>query len=56
MGESKRRGTYEQRKAAAEEREAKQRMLQREIDLRKPSPKHTALMTTLLGLTVGASS
>jgi hypothetical protein len=48
MGQAKLRGTYEQRKAAAEERRREADKLKAEVVRRKPSPKHLALMAVLL--------
>ena len=50
MGEAKRRGTFEERKDVATERDFKWRAAMAEIEYRKPSPKHTRLMATIAGL------
>lgn len=47
MGQAKQRGTFEQRKAEAIERNQEQRKLIAEVRRRKPSPKHTALIAAL---------
>ena len=44
MGQAKQRGTFEQRKAAAEERNRQERMVKAQLAQRRPSPKHAALM------------
>lgn len=47
MGEANRRGSYEQRKQASIEHNAKKVEALREAYRRRPSPKHTALMATI---------
>lgn len=47
MGQAKKRGTFEQRKQAAEERDRHQRMVKAQLAQRLPSPKHVALMGAL---------
>lgn len=54
MGEANRRGTYEERKAAAIERDSKIMQARAEIERRKPSPKYTRLMATIAGLAVAS--
>ena len=44
MGQAKQRGTFEQRKAAAEERNRQERIVKAQLAQRRPSPKHVALM------------
>lgn len=44
MGQAKQRGTYEQRKATAEERNRHERTVKAQLAQRRPSPKHVALM------------
>jgi hypothetical protein len=50
MGQAKRRGTYEQRKAAAEERSRKELMVKAQLLQRRPSPEHVALMGMIAAL------
>ncbi len=50
MGQAKQRGTYEQRKAAAEERNRHERMVKAQLAQRRPSPKHVALMGMLAAM------
>jgi hypothetical protein len=53
MGEAKRRGTYEERLAAAIARKEKEASVKREILARRPSPKlskNTAVIATLLAI------
>ena len=56
MGEAKRRGTFEERKAAATERDVKWQAAMVEIKRRKPSPKHTTLMAIMAGLAVAMNA
>ena len=56
MGEAKRRGTFEERKAAATERDVKWQAAMAEIERRKPSTKHTFLMATMVCLVAGLNS
>lgn len=56
MGEAKIRGTFEERKAAAIERDMRSLAARAEIERRKPSPKHTRLMASILGLTLAPYS
>ena len=44
MGQAKQRGTFEQRKVAAEERNRHERTVKAQIAQRRPSPKHVALI------------
>ena len=44
MGQAKQRGTYEQRKAEAEERNRNARMVKAQLAQRRPSPKHVAFL------------
>ena len=44
MGQAKQRGTYEQRKVTAEDRNRHDRMVKAQLEQRRPSPKHVALM------------
>lgn len=44
MGQAKRRGTYEQRKAAAEERNLREQVERSQLLRRRPSPRHLALL------------
>lgn len=44
MGQAKQRGTYEQRKVVAEERNRHDWMIKAQLAQRRPSPKHVALM------------
>ena len=53
MGEAKRRGTLEERKAAAVAYDRKRQAAKAEVARRKPSPKHTLLMVTAAGLASG---
>ena len=53
MGEARRRGTYEERKAMAIERDRKAAMGRQEVETRKPSPKHMRMVSALAGLTAG---
>ena len=50
MGQAKKRGTFEERKAAAEELANEKHKLQTEMQRRRPSPKHLALMASVFGL------
>lgn len=47
MGQAKQRGTYEQRKEAAKERNRQERMVKAQLAQRRPSPKHVALMALI---------
>ena len=53
MGQAKQRGTYEVRKAGAVERDKKRRMAMAEIERRRPSPKHVALMGMIAAMMQG---
>jgi len=44
MGQAKQRGTYEQRKLEAEDRNRHERTIKAELAQRRPSPKHVAFM------------
>jgi hypothetical protein len=55
MGQAKQRGTFEERKSAAVERNKKQRLAMLDIQRRKPSPKHVALMGMIAATMAGAS-
>ena len=50
MGEAKRRGTFEERKAKAIARDQQIMMAKRGIDMRRPSPKHIQLMAMVAGI------
>ncbi len=50
MGQAKRRGTFEQRKAAAIERSRQERMAMAHVLQRRPSPKHVALMAAIAAM------
>lgn len=50
MGQAKQRGTFEQRQAEGEERKRKEREMMAEVYRRRPSPKHTAFMASMLAL------
>ena len=52
MGEAKRRGTFEERKATAVKRGMKFAAAMAEIERHKPSPKHLLLMKAIALLTV----
>lgn len=56
MGQAKARGTFEERKAAAIERDEKRRAAYAEVQRRKPSPKHSMLMATILGMAYSSGS
>ena len=53
MGQAKQRGTFEERKAAAVERDKKRRVAMTEVARRRPSPKHVALMGMIAAMTQG---
>lgn len=53
MGQAKQRGTFEERKAAAVEREQKRRMAMMEVARRRPSPKHVAFMGMIAAMMQG---
>lgn len=56
MGQAKQRGTFEQRKAAAEERNHHERMVKAQLAQRRPSPKHVALMGMIAAMTQAPNS
>ena len=56
MGEAKRRGTFEERKAAAIEHDMRSQSFRAEIERRNPSPKHTRLMAAVVGLIAGMNA
>ena len=51
MGEAKKRGTYEQRKAEAEKLRSNDRLVKAQLMQRRPSPKHVALMGLIAAMT-----
>lgn len=51
MGQAKRRGTYEQRKAQAIERDRHERSVRAQLLHIGPSPKHIELMSAIAALT-----
>jgi hypothetical protein len=53
MGQAKQRGTYEQRKAEAEERARHKRMVKEYLGQRRPSPKHVAFMSIIAAISQG---
>lgn len=53
MGQAKQRGTFEERKTEAVERDQKRRMAMAEIERRRPSPKHVALMGMIAAMMQG---
>ena len=52
MGEAKRRGTFEERKALAVSRNKEQTRIRVEVERRKPSPKHTALVSMMAAFSI----
>jgi len=50
MGQAKQRGSFEERKVKAVERERHERIVRTQLDQRRPSPKHSVLMAYLMGL------
>ena len=53
MGQAKRRGSFDERKQAAIERDRKIQAARVEIERRKPSHKHIALMAAMYGIIHG---
>ena len=53
MGQAKQRRTFEERKTEAVERDQKRRMAMAEIERRRPSPKHVALMGMIAAMMQG---
>lgn len=52
MGQAKQRGTYEQRKAEAEERNRQERIVKAQLMQRRPSPKHVELMGMIAAMSL----
>lgn len=52
MGQAKQRGSYEERRASAVDRRARELALQQELMRRRPSPKHTKQMALLASMMV----
>jgi len=52
MGQAKNRGTFEERKKQAIERDEKLFLAKREIELRKPSPKHAQLIGIMAAMSM----
>lgn len=50
MGQAKQRGTFEERRASAVDRRARELALQQELMRRRPSPKHTKHMALLAAM------
>ena len=50
MGQAKDRGTYEKRKAEAEERDRHRRIVMAQLAQRRPSPKHVAFMGAIAAM------
>jgi len=50
MGQAKQRGSYEERRAKAIDRRAREIALQQELMRRRPSPKHTRTMALLAAM------
>lgn len=50
MGQAKQRGTFEERRASAVDRRARELALQQELMRRRPSPKHTKQMALLASM------
>jgi hypothetical protein len=56
MGQAKQRGTFEERKTAAVDRDQKRRLAMIDIERRKPSPKHVALMSMIAAMAMPIST
>lgn len=48
MGQAKQRGTFEHRQAEGKERKRQEYEMRLAIQIRRPSPKHTAFMASML--------
>lgn len=53
MGQAKQRGTFDERKSTAVERDKKRRIAMAEVIQRRPSPKHVMLMGAIAAMIQG---